>query len=79
MVVEDREPVLPLAGEQVLRLRGVGEPFDGVSGHAEPPLDRAQALSCLQECVDGGVPGPGATGEPVPGRPWRTEWFFFRG
>jgi hypothetical protein len=32
MVVEDRGPVLPMAGEQVLRLRGVGEPVPGRPG-----------------------------------------------
>lgn len=48
-------------------------------GHAELPLDRTQAVPCLQERVNGGVPGPGAVGEPVPGRPWRTGRFLFRG
>lgn len=45
VVIEYRGPVLPLAGEQVLRLRGVGEPLDGVPGHAELPLDRTEAVS----------------------------------
>ena len=38
-------------------------------GHAELTLDRAAAVPALQQCVDGGVPGPGAVGEPVAGRP----------
>ncbi|MXM66149.1 hypothetical protein GR925_22570 [Streptomyces sp. HUCO-GS316] len=29
------------------------------------PLDRASAVSCFQQSVDGGVPGPGPVGEPM--------------
>ena len=32
-------------------------------------LDRASAVSCLPQGVDGGVPGPGPVGKPVSSRP----------
>jgi hypothetical protein len=71
VVVENGGPVLPLAGEEVLRFRGVGELFGGPPGHPELSLDRALAVACLQQGVHGCVPGPGPVGEPVPAWPWR--------
>ncbi|GAA5060321.1 hypothetical protein GCM10023336_36970 [Streptomyces similanensis] len=65
VVIEDRGSVLPLPGEQFLRRYGIGELFHGAPGHPELPLDRASAVSWLQQGVDGGVPGPGPVGEPV--------------
>lgn len=35
-------------------------------------------MPSLQECVDGGVPGPGAVGEPVSGGPGRSRRPLFR-
>lgn len=86
VVVEDRGAVLPLAGEQFLRLRGVGVPFDGVPAHPELPLDRSQAVSCFQQGMNGCVPGPSPVGKAVTCRPWRrgrvrgvnVPWFGLR-
>lgn len=58
-------------GEQCLWGRGVGELLDGSNGHPELPLDGTPTVSCLQQGMDGGVPGPGPVGEPVPARPRR--------
>lgn len=58
VVIEDQGPVLPLASEQLLRGRSLGELFDGPPGHAELTLDRAAAVPGFQQCMDGGVPGP---------------------
>ncbi|MFF8534301.1 hypothetical protein ACF07B_20545 [Streptomyces sp. NPDC015532] len=69
VVIEDRGPVLPLAGEQFLRGGSVTELLDGPPGHAELTLDRAAAVPGLQQYVDGSVPGPGAVSEPMSGRP----------
>lgn len=46
----DRGPVLPLAGEQFLRRRGVGELLDGAVDQADLPLDRAPTVPGRQEC-----------------------------
>ncbi len=70
-VVELGPAVLPLPLEQVLRPRGVGQQLDGAVGHAELALDRASAVAGSQQCVDGGVLGAGAVGEPVSGGPRR--------
>lgn len=78
VVIEDRGPVLPLAGEQLLRSLGLGELLDGPPGHAELPLDRATAVPGFQQCVDVGVPGPGAVGETMAGRPWRARGILLR-
>lgn len=71
-VAQDGGPVLPLTGEQLLRRLGVGQLLDGAIGHPELPLDRAPTVSCLQQGVNGGVPGPSPVGEPVSSRPWRS-------
>lgn len=78
VVIEDRGPVLPLAGEQLLRSLGLGELLDGPPGLAALPLDLATAVPGFRQCVDVGVPGPGAVGETMAGRPWRARGILLR-
>ena len=70
--VEDGCPVLPLPVEKVFRRVSTGEPQDRVLTHSELPGHGPLAVPGGQQCVNGGVLGTGALGEPVAGRPGRT-------
>lgn len=68
----------PRSTGRLLRSLGLGELLDGPPGHAELPLDRAAAVPGFRQRVDVGVPGPGAVGETMAGRPWRARRILLR-
>ncbi|GHA76742.1 hypothetical protein GCM10010345_93330 [Streptomyces canarius] len=64
--------MLPLAAEEVFRLRSVGEALDGAVGHVQLAPDGTATVAGFKQRVDRGVPGSDAVGEPL-APPWRVR------
>lgn len=65
--IDDRGPVLPLAGERLLRCRRVGELLVSPVSHPELPCDRGLTVADRQQDMDGGVSVSGSAGEELLG------------
>ncbi|WP_217212948.1 hypothetical protein [Streptomyces sp. AC550_RSS872] len=69
--VEDASAAGPLAGQELVRARRVGETADGVAGQPELPADRAQPNSLVKEGMDSCVMLTDAIGQAAGrARPW---------